>query len=188
MNADRIYTVGHSSRQSTELMALLNANGIQALVDVRAHPYSRRFPQFNMPSLRQLLEAAGIQYHWAGRQLGGLRTVDPGSPHTALRDGLRGYADFMEDQHFERAIDQLMHIGARSRTAVMCAERDPEQCHRSLIADLLVTLRHVEVIHIVTLDQVYPHRLRAEVNQEQLARGRLVYDRNTHGSLDLGEV
>ncbi len=106
-----LYTVGHSNRSLGELLGLLRDSGIQTLVDVRSYPGSRRHPQFSGDALRFALEGAAMHYHWAGRHFGGMRKPKPGSPHTALtEDGLRGYADHMDTDDFQRAAMQLVNL------------------------------------------------------------------------------
>lgn len=168
-----VYTVGHSNRSAEDFLALLQEGGIEILVDIRATPQSGRFPQFSEDTLRSQLTAAGITYHWAGRQLGGRRPVADDSPHRALPEGLRGYADYMETEPFKRAVSQLLSLAGKAPTAVLCAERQPEDCHRSLLADYLL-LQGVEVVHLIQSEEQRPHQLRPEVRRESAA---LVYDR-----------
>lgn len=178
-----LYTVGHSQRSLDALVALLRAAGVATLVDVRRRPQSTRHPHFDEDSLRAAAAAAGMQYHWAGRQLGGQRAPLAGSPHRALPDdGLRGYADYMDQDAFAKAAVQLVGLAARAPTAILCAEREPLHCHRSLIADYL-TLQGVEVIHLLDAGTSRPHALRPEARRES---ARLVYDRHTSGELSLG--
>lgn len=181
MQSCLIYTVGHSSRAAAELVELLLNHAITALVDVRAQPYSSRFPQFSTDSLRQTLSQAGIVYHWAGRQLGGRRAPQAGSRHSALDAGLRGYADYMETDSFCRAAAQLVNMAVRAPTAILCAERLPEQCHRRLFADYL-TLQGVQVIHLIDLDDTREHVLSDEARRES---AQLIYDRNRTVDLKL---
>lgn len=177
-----IYTVGHGSRSLDELLNLLLGAGIHTVVDVRAQPQSRRHPHFSGEPLRAALEKTGLIYHWAGRQLGGMRRPRAGSLHTALaEDGLRGYADHMETDAFQTAATQLVRLAARAPTAILCAEREPEHCHRSLIADYL-TLQGVRVVHLIEEGEAREHRLRPEVRRES---AQLIYDRNTTGALSL---
>lgn len=178
-----LYTVGHSQRALDDLLGLLRAAGIATLVDVRRRPQSMRYPHFDENSLRATAAAAGMQYHWAGRQLGGQRAPQAASPHRALRDeGLRGYADYMDQDAFAKAAAQLVGLAQRAPTVILCAERDPLRCHRSLIADYL-TLQGVEVIHLLDAGIAQPHVLRPEARRES---ARLVYDRQTSGELPLG--
>ncbi len=184
LNALTLYTVGHSNRSIQDLLALLGSAGIQTLVDVRRVPRSGRHPQFNEPQLRVVMSSAGIVYHWAGRQLGGRRDDRPDSPHTALQGAFRGYADYMETEDFEKAAAQLISLASQGRTAVMCAERDPDQCHRSLIADYL-TLQGLSVLHLVAPGEIREHRLNSALRMESV---RPVYDRGTTGTLDFGDA
>lgn len=177
-----LYTVGHSNRSLADLLAVLRAAGVATLVDVRQHPQSQRHPQFDADSLRDALAAAGIVYHWAGRQLGGHRDPQPGSVHRALREeGLRAYADYMDTDAFKRGITQLLGLASRAPTAILCAERDPLHCHRSLIADYL-TLQGVEVVHLLEPGQSRTHQLRPEARRESQ---QLIYDRCTTAELPL---
>jgi uncharacterized protein (DUF488 family) len=176
-----VYSAGHGSRSSHELVALLRESGIQTLVDVRARPGSRRHPQFEIEALRLTLDAAGIVYHWGGRQLGGLRPVDPASRHSALPEGLRGYADHMETEAFRRGAAQLLHLASLSPTVMLCAERLPEHCHRSLIADYL-TVQGARVVHLIEPGMQVLHRLSPMVRVED---GKLVYERGSQRTLRL---
>jgi uncharacterized protein (DUF488 family) len=150
-------------------------------VDVRAQPHSARFPRFSTDALRNTLEEAGIVYHWAGRQLGGRREPRPDSRHVALQAGLRGYADHMESDAFRRAAAQLLNMAGKAPTAILCAERLPEQCHRRLIADYL-TLQGARVIHLIELADTREHLLSPEARRES---AQLVYERNTNLDLNL---
>ena len=90
-----VYTIGHSNRDIDEFVELLDSVGVRTLVDVRAYPTSRRYPQFNSNSLRSALADADIIYHWAGLDLGGFRQNRPDSRHLSLAGSLRAYADHM---------------------------------------------------------------------------------------------
>jgi len=175
-----LYTIGHSNRSVKDLIRLLASAGIKILVDIRRHPGSRRNPQFDADALRGELEDAGIIYHLAGHQLGGRRETRPDSLHTALQDAvMRGYADHMDTEVFQRAVTQLENLAQRDNTAVMCAEKLPEQCHRSLLSDYLV-LHGVRVIHLVDDDTQQEHMLNPLARRES---AQLVYDR--HQQTDL---
>lgn len=170
-----LYTIGHGDRPIDDLMGMLEHAGIKTLVDVRSRPHSHRHSHFSDDSLRTATAGSGIQYHWAGRQLGGLRKPGPQSPHTALTDdGLRAYADYMATDTFEIAVLQLIRLGSRAPLCILCAERLPQFCHRSLIADYL-TLQGIRVVHLLTIDHSPEHHLRPELRRES---AQLVYDRH----------
>jgi uncharacterized protein (DUF488 family) len=167
-----LYTIGHSTRALEELIAALRAHQIEALVDIRAFPMSRRLPQFNRESLEKSLPAAGIRYVWM-KALGGYRKKAlEESPNVALRNqSFRNYADYMLTLEFEEAMNELVRLAEQSRTAYMCAERVYFRCHRMLVSDWLVAHGH-EVLHIDAEGPVKPHRLMAEA---RTIEGRLVY-------------
>ncbi|NIR59890.1 MAG: DUF488 domain-containing protein [Gammaproteobacteria bacterium] len=182
MDAVTLYSIGHSNRAFQELLEILRAAGITTLVDVRAYPRSRRHPQFDADALRARLSTAAIAYHWAGRQLGGRRRPRPRSPHRALRDeGLRAYADHMDTAAFRAGAARLVNLAAASSAAMLCAEREPAECHRSLLADYL-TLQGVHVRHLVQFGETREHVLRPEARRESAT---LIYDRHASGALGL---
>ena len=157
-----------------ELLNLLRRADIGQVVDVRASPSSQRFAQFNGDALRDALEQIGIAYHWAGRHLGGQRRSRSQSAHIALGDAsLRAYADHMETEVFARAAGQLINLARRGPLALLCAEKTPQNCHRSLIADYL-TLQGHRILHLINETATLEHLLDARARRES---GRLVYDR-----------
>ena len=102
-----VYTIGHSTRTSDELLVLLREADVKLVADVRAFPGSRRNPQFNRGALAAWLPAEGIEYqHMPG--LGGRRSPVPGSPNTGWRDlAFQGYADYMSSRDFQGALARL---------------------------------------------------------------------------------
>ena len=143
-----IWTLGHSTRPLAQFLELLDRFRIEAVADVRRFPGSRRHPQFGGPALEKTLTERGMEYRWLPA-LGGRRQPRPDSPHTAWRNAsFRGYADHMDSPEFGRALDELIDLARRRRTAIMCAEALWWRCHRALIADVL-RVRGFEVLHIV---------------------------------------
>jgi len=165
-----VYTIGHSNQPAALLLDALHEQSIDLLLDVRRYPRSRRNPQFNLEPLRSALEAIGIEYRHL-EALGGRREALPDSPNTAIREpGFRGYADYMATDAFDRELTNLIELAADDRVAIMCAEANPTQCHRSMVADALVS-RGVEVHHIVGLT-LSPHVLSPTA---RLIDGRVQY-------------
>lgn len=153
-----IWTIGHSTRPIGEFTDLLRAHEIALLVDVRTIPRSRYNPQFNRDTLAQSLREAGLQYRHLP-ELGGLRKPKKDSLNDGWRNAsFRGYADYMQTEEFQRALEELMAYGTDMKTAIMCAEAVPWRCHRSLIADALVA-RGWEVRHILSQVKADKHRL-----------------------------
>lgn len=166
------YTVGHSTRSLDELIEVLEAHGIQTLVDIRSFPMSRRLPHFNREALENSLGKTGIRYLWM-QGLGGRRgKMREDSPHWALRNpSFRNYADHMLSEEFENSIAQLIALGDHSRIALMCAERVYFRCHRMLVSDWLVAHGH-EVLHLDGTGPATRHRLTAEARS---IGGQVIY-------------
>ena len=170
----RIWTIGHSTRSADAFLALLQANAIDALADVRTIPRSRRHPHFGREILDPWLREQGIAYrHFAA--LGGLRKPRADSTNGAWRnEAFRGYADHMLTPEFRGAVDELLDLGRHRRVAVMCAEALWWQCHRMLLSDALVA-RDVDVQHIMSErggGTLQPHRLTPFA---QIRAGQVVY-------------
>ena len=168
----RIWTIGHSTRAIDELISLLKENEIRLLVDVRAFPGSKRYPQFNKDTLAESLNAKGIRYeHFP--ELGGKRKSKPDSRNTAWRNAsFCGYADYMETEQFQKGIERLLDVSrSDGAIAIMCAEAVWWRCHRSLIADYLKA-RGVEVIHILGANKVEPHPY---TSASRIVNGELSY-------------
>lgn len=173
-----LWTIGHSTRPIDEFIALLKAHGIQRLVDVRTIPRSRHNPQFNRESLSNSMKPIGLSYSHMP-QLGGLRKPKKDSINNGWRNtSFRGYADYMQTAEFLSALDELMAAGRLQFIAIMCAEAVPWRCHRSLIADALVS-RAWEVRHIMTEMKADRHQLTSFARVEN---GQLHYPKPRDGS------
>jgi uncharacterized protein (DUF488 family) len=155
--AGTLYTIGHSTRATTELLELLRAHGVEQVFDVRTIPRSRHNPQFNGDRLSRSLDQAGIRYVHL-KTLGGLRHARPDSVNLGWRNtSFRGFADFMQTETFAAGLRRLKLLAARRRTAIMCAEAVPWRCHRSLIADALTGAKW-RVLHIQSRKTAVPHQ------------------------------
>ena len=169
-----IYTIGHSNRTLDALLRMLDEQRLGCLVDVRSRPGSTRFPWFDQSSLERALGRVGIHYFWEGESLGGRRPAAPGETrHIALEGGFRAFASHMETPAFRAGIERLLERASTFRTAVLCAEKDPRQCHRWLIADELWVRGH-EVRHLIAPGEALGHRLHPAARREG---GGLIYDR-----------
>ena len=168
----RLWTIGHSTRSAEEFNQILAAHEIEALIDVRSFPGSRRYPQFNKQQLASALSENGIAYFHL-LELGGRRQTRKDSNNTAWKNqSFRGYADHMETAEFQLGIERLMEIAGVNRAAIMCAEALWWRCHRSLISDYLKA-RGVEVIHIMDTNHVEPHPY---TSAARIVNGELSYE------------
>jgi len=166
-----VYTIGHSNRPIDEFVALLEANRIQVLVDIRKMPRSRHNPQFEGDALAQSLKAVGIEYLHEPL-LGGLRRPKPDSRNDGWKNtSFRGFADYMGTDEFKNGLDALLNRSARATTAIMCAEAVPWRCHRTLVADALKASRR-RVLHIIGGGTPSPHKYTPFLRRR---RGELIY-------------
>lgn len=123
-----IYTIGHSNHEITSFIALLRQHGITAIGDVRSHPYSRHVPQYSRELLKAALAAADIAYVFLGKELGA-RSENP----ACYKKGRVQYERLAKEATFLKGIDRVIQGSNRYRIALMCAEKDPIECHRALL-------------------------------------------------------
>lgn len=154
-----VLTVGHSNHPLDRFLALLARHGVEALVDVRRFPGSRKHPHFNRDNLAASLQEAGVAYHWL-EALGGRRPRQRDeSPNGGLENqSFRNYADYMLTDAFRAGVESLLEVARAKRTAVLCAEGLFWQCHRRLVSDFL-TANGVPVQHIMPAGELRPHTL-----------------------------
>jgi len=153
----RVYTVGHGTASEESFVALLRDAGIEAVVDVRTAPGSKRHPHFRRDAMERWLPGAEIAYRWE-KDLGGFRKPDPKSPNQALRHpAFRGYADHMRTPAFWAALDGVLADAAARPTAVMCSESVWWRCHRRLLSDAAMLVRGSDVVHLMHDGRSVPH-------------------------------
>lgn len=147
-----IYTIGHSNHAGLRFIDLLRDAGIECVADVRSTPFSRRNPQFSQKALAASLKDAGIEYWFVGDALGA-RPKDP----DCYEGGKVSYARIAATRSFQDAIGQLIEDSRRKRIAVMCAEKEPLECHRTLLVGRALVLRGAELLHILADGRIEPH-------------------------------
>lgn len=173
---ETLWTIGHSTRNLDEFIALLRENHIETLADVRHFPGSRKYPHFNAEPLRRALHGAGMDYE-PFTDLGGRRKVRPDSPNTAWRHpAFRGYADYMQTEAFRAGIERLKGLATAKRTAIMCAEAVWWRCHRGLISDVF-KLHGTHVLHITGQGSPHEHPY---TSAARIVDGRLDYSGDQH--------
>jgi len=140
-----IKTIGHSNHPLERFLGLLKAGGVKLLVDVRSMPYSRRFPQFGRERLAKSLAEADIDYLWEGEALGG----KPGQGG--------GYDALAARPAFKNALDRVIERGQDTTLCLMCAEKEPLDCHRTVLVTRRLAERGVSVEHLLADGTVRPH-------------------------------
>jgi uncharacterized protein (DUF488 family) len=162
-----LLTFGHGTLTQDEMAELIKRAEIARVVDVRTVPKSRTHPWVWSDKMAIWVPAeAGAEYVWE-RDLGGFRTPQPTSHHTALRNpSFRGYADYMETERFLSALNKLVDSLPHRKTAIMCSETLWWRCHRRLIADAAVLLHGIDVRHLMANGRTQPHTLTQGVRRE----------------------
>ena len=140
-----IKTIGHSNHPIERFVDLLKAGGVQRLVDVRSMPWSRRFPQFGRERLAKSLEDAGIDYVWEGESLGGKPKAGGGYDEAAARP------------EFKDAVGRLIEGSTDTTLCLMCAEKEPLDCHRTVLVSRRLAERGVAIEHLLADGTTRPH-------------------------------
>ncbi len=139
----QIWSVGHSNHSIEKFLHILEIAEITCLVDVRSQPYSKYTPHFNQAPLTTSLTVAGISYEFMGDSLGGR------PPETFMYDeeGHVLYGEMAKSERLRQGIEKLIALASRQRTAMMCSEESPVDCHRRLLI-ARVFAEGIEVVHL----------------------------------------
>ena len=156
-----VFTIGHSDHDQQHFIDLLKAHSIQAVADVRSSPFSRRFPQFNQATLRDSLRQAGIKYVFLGRELGARR-----SEPECYVDGQAQYDRIANLPMFKDGLQRLIEGAALMRVALLCAEKEPLDCHRCILVCRHLKATIPEIRHILGDGSFEDH----EQTEERLLR------------------
>ena len=137
-------TIGHSTHVLEAFVALLRRHHVAKVADVRSAPYSRFNPQFNREALARNLTACGIEYVFLGLELGG-RSDDP----SCYENGRIRYDRVAATPPFRQGLDRVVQDAGGRPAALMCAEKEPLDCHRTLLVAQALKARGVPVEHIL---------------------------------------
>ncbi len=153
-----VFTIGHSNHEPKEFLTLLQMHGVDTVVDVRSAPYSRYLPHFNKEDLEEALKEAGIRYIFRGKELGG----QPADRVCYDADGRVTYDKLAATAAFEKGLAYVLDTAAvhpstgsgrtasstARRLALMCSEKEPLDCHRTLLIAQTLAKQGVAVAHI----------------------------------------
>ena len=144
MSVNPVLTIGHSNHSWEAFADLLDRHRIDTLADVRSVPSSRFNPQYNRSVLAESLRDIGIDYVYRGNELGG-RPQDP----ACYENGRVSYDRMTETDTFRRGLASVKSEAANRRVALMCAEKDPLDCHRTLLVAAVLAADGLEVLHVL---------------------------------------
>lgn len=170
-----ICTIGHSNHSIARFLDLLRGAGIDCVVDVRSVPFSRRNPHFSQKPLASMLKDGGVEYWFLGEALGA-RPKDP----DCYEDGKVSYARIAATPAFQSAIRDVIEESHAKRLALMCAEKEPLDCHRTILVGRALARQGCDLGHILADGRIEPQ---AEAEQRLLRLAKeesdLFADRNT---------
>lgn len=147
-----VLTIGHSNQSIERFVALLRQHGVTAVADVRSKPYSRFNPQFSRQALERALRDAGISYVFLGKELGA-RSEDP----ACYEGGRVSYDRLSRTDLFREGLDRVKKGAVAHRIALMCAEKEPLECHRTLLVSRALDRDGVLVAHILADGRLESH-------------------------------
>ena len=147
-----VFTIGHSTHQTEKFIALLLKYSVDAVADVRSHPYSKYNPQFNQDILKKDLANNGVDYVFLGAELGA-RSEDP----CCYVDNKVSYEKLAATALFQQGLDRIVK-GLQTHTlALMCAEKDPVGCHRTILVARHLAGLELDVQHILADGSLESH-------------------------------
>jgi uncharacterized protein (DUF488 family) len=168
MGQTPIYTIGYGAREIEDFIAVLQANQIAYLIDVRSKPYSRYKPDFSKQALESYLKAANIRYIFMGDTLGGM----PDDPDCYDEDGKVIYDEVAQKSFYQEGIGRLQNAWQQQlKVAIMCSEGKPENCHRTKLITKTLAAQNIPISHIDENDQLISQQeamLRLNKNQPSL--------------------
>jgi uncharacterized protein (DUF488 family) len=147
-----LLTIGHSNLPADHFVALLKGGDVTAVADVRSVPLSRWCPWFSRKSLAERLAAEGIAYLWFGDSLGGRPREQ-----ALYRDGIADYEAMAATMQFRAGLDRVAWEIGRHRLCLLCAEREPLDCHRCLLVSRALVARGLTPGHIRPDGSIEPH-------------------------------
>ncbi|MET0332376.1 MAG: DUF488 domain-containing protein [Dyella sp.] len=146
-----VLTIGHSTHPVDRFIELLQSCDVNALADVRSNPFSRFNPQYNRAALSQALHEAGIAYVFVGKELGA-RSEDA----SCYENGQVQFSRLSKTALFVAGIDRIIAGAAKFKIALMCAEKEPLDCHRTLLVSRALEARGISMAHILSDGSVEP--------------------------------
>jgi len=147
MASNALKTIGHSNIQKDTFLDILYHYHINCIIDLRSAPYSRHNPQFNRETLKTDLEINEIEYIYMGDRLGA-RYEDK---NLLLNNGKVNFDKIKDLPSFIAGIENLINkIKTGQKISLMCAEKDPFNCHRFMLISRALAKKNVSIEHILS--------------------------------------
>jgi uncharacterized protein (DUF488 family) len=146
---NELFTIGYSKHTLDSFLDAIQKNRINAVVDVRSTPYSRFKPEFNKDSINKYLKSKNINYVFLGNECGA-RFDDP----TCYQNGKADYRAISKHRKFQEGLNRIKTGIKKYTVALMCAERDPINCHRMILICRNLKDSPINIYHILDNDKV----------------------------------
>lgn len=140
----KLFTIGHSTHTAEKFIELLSMHTIQVVCDVRSNPYSKFNPHFNRETIKKQLKEHQMSYVYLGKELGP-RSDDPAH----YVNGQVQYNLIANTELFQEGLKRLRNGLKTHRVALMCAEKDPVMCHRTILICRNLRSDEIEISHIL---------------------------------------
>jgi len=148
-----LYTIGHSSHPFNQFVTYLKRYQVTTVIDVRSNPYSRFHPQYRYKALKASLPDVHIDYTFLGKKLGA-RSKDPAH----YIEGRVSYRLLAKSPVFKEGLKELLRMTRETRVCIMCAEKDPLDCHRMLLVCRHLRHQPLNIRHILADGSAESHQ------------------------------
>ena len=152
MSTAKIYTIGHSNHLLENFLNLLKTTKINMIVDVRSAPFSKMYPHFNRDTLESVLKDNEIGYLFMGDLIGGRSRT-----RSDYEDGKVVYARLAAKDEYQATIKRVMDGSLKFQIALICSEKEPLDCHRTLLVSQSLTEHGAQVAHIHADGKIEAH-------------------------------
>lgn len=150
---NELFTIGYSPHTLDSFLGILKKYQISALADVRSSPYSQFKPEFNKDSLKDFLKEKKIAYVFLGDYCGA-RVEDP----SCYVNGKVDYKLLAENQKFKEGLERIKKGMENFRIALMCTEKDPITCHRTILICRNLLSAEIKIKHILGNGKIEEHK------------------------------
>lgn len=178
-----IYTVGHSNHEVEQFIKLLQSYSIDIVVDVRSAPYSQHCPQFNKKTIEQVLSNNGMKYLFLGKELG----ARPDSQECYEYNRVK-YDKLKKTDLFRQGIERLKNGAGKCIVTMMCSEKDPINCHRTILISRVLKGEGIEVRHILDENKTVSQNEIEEQLQKEFKLEPLLFDSAGAEQARIGEA
>ena len=141
-----LYTIGYSGYTIDEFLNELKSNMINVLIDVRSSTYSKYYPDYNSSTLENFLSKHDIYYRTYSSEFGARQN----NPSFYSSDGILDFEKFSKSEQFQSGVQKIRDsLNKNYKVALMCAEKNPTQCHRAILVSRKFADLGYEIIHLM---------------------------------------